>query len=167
MIFEFKIKCKDENNNFELTILIDENQTFLDFHNSIHICSNFETPQMTSFFVSDEMWNKKTEITLMKVDDKIPSMENTTINKLVSNKGDKLLYVFDFFSDRFYKIELINIVNENVKKQLPLCTQAVGEAPQQIIVDSDLNSLIDDDFNGTDEYNDENIGFENIDDLDI
>ena len=167
MIFEFRIKCKDEKNNFALTILVDENQTFLDFHNSIYMCSSFETTQMTSFFISDDDWNRRTEITLMEVDDKIPSMEKTKVNELVNNKGDKLLYLFDFFSDRFFIIELVNIIDNDNKKRLPLCIQAVGEAPQQIIIDTELDELLNDEYDSSDDYDDENIGFENIDDLDI
>ena len=167
MIFEFNIKCKDDNNNFALTIYIDENQTFLDFHNSIYLCSGFETPQMTSFFASDNDWNRGKEITLLEVDEKIPFMENTKINELVSNKGDKLIYLFDFFSDRFYKVELTNIIEKGNQKQLPKCTQVIGEAPKQIIIDAELDELLNDELDSPDDYNDENIGFENIDDLDI
>ncbi len=167
MIFEFRIKCKDDKNNFALTILVDENQTFLDFHNTIHMYSSFDTIQMTSFFISDDDWNRGTEITLMEVDDKIPSMEETKINELVNNKGGKLLYLFDFFSDRFFKIELVNIIDKNNKKRLPLCTKVVGEAPQQIIIDTELDELLNDEDNSSENYDNENISFENIDDLDI
>ncbi len=166
MIFEFRIKCKDDKNNFALTILVDENQTFLDFHNSIFMCSSFETSQMTSFFISDDDWSRGEEITLIEVDEKISSMEKTKINKYVNNKGDKLLYLFDFFSDRFFKVELINIIDNKTKKQFPKCTEVIGEAPKQIIIDTELEELFDD-YDDTDDYNDENIGFENIDDLDI
>ena len=167
MIFEFRIKCKDEKNNFALTMLIDENQSFLDFHNSIQMCSSFETAQMTSFFISDEAWNRSLEITLLEIDEDIASMEKTKISDYLNSKGDKAIYLFDFFSDRFFKIELINILENSSKKTLPICTQATGEAPKQIIIDTELDYMHNNDISFEDNFDDEKPNFENIDDLDI
>lgn len=167
MIFEFRIKCKDENNNFALTIQIDEEQNFMSLHKSIQMCSSFETAQITSFFVSDNDWNRNTEITLLEMTPDILLMENTKINEYINNVGDKLIYLFDFFSNRYYKIELERIIDKKSKNKSPLCTQASGEAPNQIIADTELDILLDDDSDPFNEYDDDNIEFENIDDLDI
>jgi len=167
MIFEFRIKCKDEKNNFALTILIDENQTFLDFHNSIQICSCFETAQMASFFISDEVWTRGTEITLIEISDDLPSMESTKINEHIKSKGDKVIYLFDFFSDRFYKMELVNILEKTPIKNLPTCTQADGDVPKQIIIDDDMDFMLDNNTEYNDDFENDSSNFENIDDLDI
>lgn len=167
MVFEFVVKCKDNENNFSLNILIDENQSFLDFHNAIQLYSSFESAQITSFFISDDEWNKNEEITLLEMNSNIQTMENSKISDFLQKKGDKAIYLFDFFSDRFFKIELVNILNKTNKKNLPTCTQVKGNTPKQIIIDSDLDYLLDEDSDSKSEYDDENINFKNIDDIDI
>ena len=67
MIYKFLL-ISDEVDQFAREISIDSEATFLDLHNAILDSVNFTKDQITSFFICDDDWEKKTEITLMEMD---------------------------------------------------------------------------------------------------
>ena len=64
MIYKFRI-VSDEVDNFKREICIDSDASFLELHDAILDSVGFSKDQMTSFFICDDDWEKKTEITLM------------------------------------------------------------------------------------------------------
>ena len=60
MIYKFRI-VSDEVDNFRREICIDSDATFLDLHDAILDSVGFTKDQMTSFFICDDDWEKKTE----------------------------------------------------------------------------------------------------------
>ena len=59
MIYKFRI-VSDEVDNFKLYICIDPDASFLELHDSILDSVGFSKDQMTSFFICDDDWEKKT-----------------------------------------------------------------------------------------------------------
>ena len=55
--------------------------------------------QMTSFFICDDDWSKKTEITLVEMDTSSEEdsyvMADTQLEELLEDEHQKLLFVFD------------------------------------------------------------------------
>ncbi len=137
MIYHFIIISSEED-DFIREILIDADSTFETFHESIQDSVGYDKGQLASFFVADEEWEKGQEITLMPMDfanegDQL-LMKDEKLKDHIQNRKDKLIYVFDYFGNRGFFIELLNI-GEGRKLAEPKCVNSKGEAPEQILMD--------------------------------
>ncbi len=135
MIFRF-ILISDEVDNFKREIKIDADNTFLDFYEAIIAATGFSKGEMASFFICDNNWNKKQEITLVEMDtysDEDPNtMEESVLSDFLEDEKQKLMFVFDYLTERALFIELSEIITgKNLKA--PVCSVSVGEAPKQVI----------------------------------
>lgn len=133
MIYKFTI-ISDESDDFVREIQINPEATFYDFHESILKSVGYTNDQMTSFFICDEDWEKEKEITLedMNDDPEVDSwvMKETPLNELIEDEKQKLLYVFDYMTERCFFIELSEIITGKEIKNAK-CTKKEGEAPKQ------------------------------------
>ena len=109
MVYKFLI-LSDEVDNFAREISIDADATFLELQDAILDSVNFTKDQITSFFICDEDWEKKTEVTLIEMDSSSEYdswlMESTKLSDLVDEEYQKLLFVFDNMADRAFFMEL-------------------------------------------------------------
>lgn len=174
MIYRFTI-ISDEVDNFVREIQIDPEATFFDLHEAIIKSVGYTTDQMTSFFTCDDNWEKEKEITIEEMDDN-PEMDSwvmrdTRISELVEEEKQKLIYVFDYMTERCFFIELSEIITGRTMKGAK-CTKKLGTAPRQTIdfeemaasstaLDLDANFYGDQDFD-MDEFDPE--GFGGLDD---
>lgn len=124
--------------------------TFQDLHNLIQEAFGFDNAQMASFYVSNEDWEKGQEITLMDMGEKSESgepilmMSDTIIKDIVFERGQKLLYVFDFFLMWCFYIDVIDLKELDDTIILPRITQNFGEAPDQYSKSPEFDLEIDD-----------------------
>lgn len=173
MIYKFHI-VSDEVANFKLEILIDSDDTFLRLRNAILDAVGYTKDQMDSFFICEDDWSKEKEITLADMgtesDQDLWIMENTPLSELIEEEGQKLIFVFDYMTERCFFMEMKEIITG---KDLldPLCQRKEGKAPEQFIdvdeykpVQASAIEDIDEDFYGSDEYNDDEI--EDLEDFD-
>ena len=135
MIYRFTI-ISDEVDDFVREIQIDPEATFYDFHEAILKSAGYTNDQMTSFFICDDDWEKEKEITLEEMDDN-PEMDSwvmkeTQLSELVEDEKQKLLYVFDYMTERCFFIELSEIITGKEMKGAK-CTKKAGEAPKQTV----------------------------------
>ncbi len=174
MVYKFRL-LSDEVEDFRRDIEIDADATFLDLHNAILEAVNYPDDQMTSFFICNDKWIKEIEITredmgsVSEEDNYV--MEETVIGDLVEEEKQKLMYVFDPLGDRVFYMELSKIeFGKNI--DAPTCTKSTGEAPAQTLKFDELmsktpvgavNGDIDEDFYGSDGYNDDDIDEEGFD----
>ena len=102
------------------------------------------------------------------------TMEECVLNDYLEDEKQKLLFVFDYLTERALFIELSEIITgKNLKK--PLCTLSIGEAPKQSLdfdeMASSTTSLdVDESFFGDESYDLEELdkeGFEGLDDIEI
>ncbi len=118
---------------------IKSTQTFYDFHLAIQNELNFDKTQMASFYLSNNNWEQGLEINIfdMSEDTYTPViiMDSTQLCELLSEENRRLLYVFDFFSNRKFYIELVDICSSQEKKAYPYCLERKGNPPKQIIID--------------------------------
>lgn len=135
MIYRFTL-ISDESDEFIREIQIDPEATFYDFHESLLKSVGYTNDQMTSFFICDDDWEKEKEITLEAMDDnpEIDSwvMKETRLNDLIEDEKQKLLYVFDYMTERCFFIELTEIITGKEIKGAKR-TKKEGEAPKQIM----------------------------------
>lgn len=159
MLFRFLI-LSDEVDDFKREIKIDSEATFLDLQNTILDSVGYTKDQMTSFFICDEDWSKKTEITLVEMDTSSEVdnyiMEDTRLEELLEDEGQKMLFVFDYMTERAFFMELREIVPGQDLSE-PICSKTIGVPPAQTISFDELESKsgsteIGEDFYGDSEY---------------
>lgn len=133
MIFNFRI-VSDEVENFKREIKIDADATFLDLKNAICESVDFDKNQMSSFFICDDNWEKEKEITLEDMgsdsDQDVYLMENTVLSDMIDDEGQRLMFTFDYMTDRSFFMEMKELIpGKNLMD--PICSLSLGKAPQQ------------------------------------
>ncbi|MDE6826116.1 MAG: hypothetical protein K2J18_05045 [Paramuribaculum sp.] len=177
MIYKFRL-VSDEADNFKREISIDADATFLDLRNAICDSVGYDKNQMSSFFLCDNNWEKEREITLEDMgmessDVDVYLMEDCQLIDQIEDEGQRLMFVFDYMTDRAFFIELKKIEPMKTLKD-PVCTLALGAPPPQFVdlkefeekIDTistkDAGIDLDEDLYGDDAYNDEDL--ENLSD---
>nr|WP_319399389.1 hypothetical protein [uncultured Carboxylicivirga sp.] len=162
----------DEKDDFVKEIAVDDQLTFADLHNFIQELLKYDASQMASFFTTDKEWNKETEITLFDMAEidsaMLRTMQDTVLTEYLHEVGQRMLYVFDFFSERAFFMEVIETADGNLEK--PMCYKNEGEAPEQIQI-GDLTGNIrkeqinyhEDEFDGSLD----SLDFSSLDDIDL
>lgn len=177
MIFNFRI-VSDEVDNFRREIDIDADATFLDFRNAICDSVGYDKNQMCSFFLCDNNWEKGKEITLEDMgsdsDEDVYLMDETVLSDFIDD-GQRLIFVFDYMTDRCFFIEMKkSVAGKNLKD--PVCVASMGAAPAQMM---DLDEFeakntpavtqgaddFDEDFYGSDGYNDDEFDSAGFDEM--
>jgi len=163
MVYKFTI-LSDESDNFVRVIKIDSEAKFIDLHNAILDSVSYEKNQMTTFFICSDNWEKGQEVTLVEMESTSEYdnlvMENTSLEELLIDENQKLLYVFDMISERVFFMELTEIIpRKNLDK--PVCITSEGDAPIQIMPDDGLTVIpkenIDENFYGDEDYEPEEL----------
>ena len=134
MIYQFKI-TSIEQPDFVRIIEIDGQSSFADFHWCIQECCQYSSDQLASFFLASDNYGKQTEITFLDYGmngSLTKIMGKTKLCDILSDTGQRLLYVFDFFNDRSFYIELTEMYMEkNLQENKVTYTQ--GDAPAQVL----------------------------------
>ena len=170
MIYRFTI-ISDEVDDFVREIQIDPEATFFDLHEAILKAANYTNDQMTSFFICDDDWEKEKEITLEEMDNN-PEMDSwimkeTRLNELIEDEKQKLLYVFDYMTERCFFIELSEIITGKEIKGAK-CTKKAGEAPKQTVDFEEMAAAggsldLDENFYGDQDFDMEDFDQEGFD----
>ncbi len=166
MTYTFRILFNEEE-DFLLELKIGSTKNFLELNSYLQMVLKFDKRQMTSFYLTNNEWEKELEITLMDIDDDlgILNMENCILGDYLAKTGDRLLYIFDFFEERALNLELI-VIDETDEETDAEILKLEGKAPEQNQLPEINPDLSFEDLKDDDTYDDE-ISFESIDDLDI
>ncbi|MDQ9828242.1 hypothetical protein RFX70_05325, partial [Acinetobacter baumannii] len=69
---------------------------------------------MDSFILCDEDWNKEKEVTLADMgsdsDEDIWLMEDTRLSDLIEDEGQRLMFVFDYLTNRAFFMEMKELI---------------------------------------------------------
>ncbi len=159
MIYRFTI-ISDEIDDFLREIQIDPDATFYDLHKAIVKSVSYADDQMTSFFICDDSWEKEKEITLEEMDTNPEMdswvMEESVLNDLIEDEKQKMLYVFDYMTERCFFIELTEIITGKDMTGAE-CTRTIGDAPKQTIDFEEIASAntsldLDENFYGDQDF---------------
>jgi hypothetical protein len=166
-IFHFRVLI-DQSEEVFRDIEIKGSDTFEDLHQAIVEAFEFSGDEMASFYMSNEEWDKGEEITQMDMGglggEGIKTMKDTPLDEMVFEKGEKLLYLYDFMRMWIFFVELVNVSTGKADQNYPLVVLTVGDAPAE-----HSKELVDSfpvDFDADFEDPSEDEGFENIDDYD-
>lgn len=135
MIFRFLL-LSDEVEDFKREIQIDADATFFDLHKAILKSVDYKDGEMTSFFICGDDWEKQQEITLVEMDTSSEedsyTMESSVLNDFLEDERQKLMYVFDYMTERAFFMELREIIPGKDLDE-PVCTKSIGTAPPQTV----------------------------------
>jgi len=130
---------------FEIDIM--PSMTFRAFHDIIVDVLKLSGTELASFYLSNNQWKKKTEITLidMSIDDdsdlydeeeegnrkkkKLLLMDNVKLSDIIEDPHQRFIYIYDFLSPLTIFIELMKIVEAGKGKTYPICVKIEGELP--------------------------------------
>lgn len=137
----------DEVSNFAREIEIDSENTFLQLRNAILESVGYSKDELDSFFLCNEDWERQEEITLedmgniaSDVDQWV--MESTPVSELVEDEGQRLVFEFDYLTQRSFFMELKEII-PNRSLVEPVCTMKRGNAPRQTVNMEEFDRKID------------------------
>ena len=185
MIFNFRI-VSDGADAFKREIKIDAQATFLDLKNAICDSVGYEKTQMDSFYLCDDSWEKGKEITYEDMDTETDQetwlMDDAVLEDFIDDEGQKLLYVFDYMTDRAMFMEMTEMIPGKTLKD-PVCTLSLGKAPAQNVDLNDFDAAmdakaakaaaaasvddLDEDFYGSDDYNLDEFEAEGFDEMEL
>jgi len=135
MIYLFRI-ISDENPDFYRDLVAGGTDTFLDFHSTLQKELGYDPTQLASFYITNANWEKEIEITLidMMQEPGVTSytMDQVTLEEHISELNQRMLYLFDFFSERAFFIELIEMEDQISPRQTPFMAldQLMDEPPE-------------------------------------
>lgn len=169
MIYKFLIGS-EESSNFKLEIAIDSEDTFARLRNAILDAAGYDKEQVDSFYICDDEWNKEKEVTYYDMDtdsdEDIWIMEDTRLDELVEDEGQKLKFVFDYMTERYFFMKLKEIVYGKSLHD-PLCQRKEGRPPKESVevefapapakVETPSLDDIGEEFYGEDEFNEEDL----------
>lgn len=145
MVYRFKL-VSDEAANFSREIEIDSESNFLQLRNSILDSVGFSKDEMNSFFICDDDWQRKDEVTLVDMgsssDCDIWLMDETPVGELVEDEGQKMMFVFDYLTERSFFMELKEIIPGRSLSE-PICTLKKGNAPKQVVDMEEFDKQVD------------------------
>jgi hypothetical protein len=138
MILLFRI-ISDEDQEFFRDLVIDGSDTFLDFHQVLQANLGYDPALLASFFITSENWEKQKEITLIDMmtdqEEVNPIMGEVTLDEYITEVNQRMIYVFDFFSERALFMELIETSDQVSPRQTPFIADEKGDPPIQLALD--------------------------------
>ena len=156
MVYKFLL-LSDEVEDFKREIKIDSEATFFELHDAILDSVNYEKDQMASFFLCSDDWTKLTEVTLVEMDTNSDEdsyvMDKTHLSEGLEDEGQKLMYVFDYLTERAFYMELNEIIpGKNIDQAV--CSKSIGTPPEQVAAVEDVDpALLASVISGSDDEN--------------
>jgi len=158
----------DSENSSEIfrDILIKDTDNFETFYKAIVASFRFQGDQMASFYVSNDSWDKGSEISLMDLsyDDELTEsptaiMKDALIKDFIEEPDQKFILVYDFMRMWIFLLELIGYEKEGPEK--PEILLSIGMAPPE---DSRVAADNEDMFVGDLEEDEDELGFDDFED---
>lgn len=150
-ILELRMLC-DENDLFVRDYQITTKSTLFDLHQFICKDMKYDSSEICSFYVADQMWNPLQEYVSEQMDPQTPSMNDLSLAVAAPEVGSKLIYMFDMLEERGLFLQVVGIFEDESEASYPRITASEGEAPDQFEPDfSGGGSIFDD---AMEDYND-------------
>ena len=134
-ILKFRVYWEDDDSVYR-DMVIKHTQSFLELHNSILKCFEFDNKHHATFYRSNDNWQRGKEISLEKYD-KVYKVEpllmsETSVGAEIREPNQRFIYIYDFHKNWTFLVELINVnKEENLNIIYPSCLRSEGIAPSQ------------------------------------
>ncbi len=132
-IFKFRVLIDTTDDIFR-DIEIRPDQTFEEFYNCIVEAFEFGGGVMSSYYISNDNWDKGQEITLLDMSEKNDSpfvMNKCLMNDYVTEENQKIILVYDFMRMWCFYIELVDEFNAAKGHTYPRVGMKFGDAPAE------------------------------------
>ena len=145
-IYRFRVLIDHPSEAFR-DIEIGSEQTFLDLHKTIKDAFAFIGQEMACFYVSDEEWNKGTEIPLADMgfaeEGTVPQlMGQVYIGDHIRGTNQRFVYAYDFLHMWMFMVELIHAGDPEKGVTYPHVVMTMGNAPDEHSKEDDLSAGI-------------------------
>lgn len=131
-------------------IRIHKENNFMIIHDFLVENFHLDKLEMSSFFYSNNEWDKGEEITLMNMnmgeDEVVKFMESITVKEVFKDKKLKFLYVNDFLNMNIFYVEILKESNIEDGENLQILHKLGEYEPKK----SDLSPIEEDDSNLSD-----------------
>ena len=134
-ILKFRVYWEDDDSIYR-DVVIKHTQSFLELHETILKCFEFDNKHHATFYRSNDNWQRGKEITLEKYDKVYKAepliMSESSVGSEIHDPNQKFIYLYDFHKNWTFKLELINVNKEESHKlTYPSCIRSEGMAPSQ------------------------------------
>jgi hypothetical protein len=134
-VLKFRIYLEEDDAVYR-DIIIKHTQNFQDLHFAIVKSYEFDSKHQSSFYRSNDHWQRGREISFERYDKAYPVepliMAETSIGSEIRDTNQKFIYVYDFIKNWVFLVELISVSKEeNAKTLYPSTTRVEGIGPQQ------------------------------------
>lgn len=174
MVYRFKI-VSDEVDNFVREIEIDSDAQFLELRNAILDSVDYDKDELNSFYLCDDNWEKREEVALEDMgsssDQDIWLMAETPLSELIEDEGQRMIFVFDYLTERCFFMELRKIIpGKNL--EAPQCTRKEGKAPDHHMDIAAFDEIVDkrvaaQQAKNAEEFEEDEFGSDYFDDEDL
>jgi hypothetical protein len=106
-------------------------QTLYDFHRFVQNDLDYDEAQPVLFHTADDKWKSRRSFSLTGVR-KTELMDEVSIGSIVRTKCYRLIYTFDMFNTRSFRLELLEMLEAEPRKRYPSVASESGEVPGQI-----------------------------------
>ena len=149
MIYKIRVILNAEEDVIR-EVAIDANASLEDLHNALTNAFGFVGNEMASFFKSDDTWVQGEEFPLFDMSeghDQKTRMSELEVRNVLTEPGDKLLYVYDFFNMWSFFVELIDEDFDQKDSELPALLFSLGLIPSHAPeIQFESEDLLDEDF---------------------
>src|SRR6201989_3016163 len=135
-VLKFRVYFEEDDAVYR-DVVIKHSQTFLDLNSAILKAYEFDNKHQSTFYRSNDNWQRGREITQEKYADREYKAEpllmvNTTIGSEIRDTNQKFVFVYDFIKNWTFHVELINVTKEESNKIIyPATSRVEGIGPQQ------------------------------------
>ena len=141
MDYRFEISMP-HGSDFRCEIAVGGEQTFQQFHDKIVESLGYDRSQMASFYTLNRAGDRVQEIALMDMSEEGREttplvMDVTRINEIVKPGCMELEYVYDFFNNKYLRVEFAGEYHRDSSDVLPVCLCCEGDIPEQTFYDGD------------------------------
>lgn len=147
MVYRFKLLLEN-NDEFVREIVIQSNQTFIDFHLSIINCTTLKIEDSAAFYICNDNWLKESKITTEPInnqesnEDEEPrfanrkrkrieefAIETALLKDFIHDPHQKMIYESNLEYPITLYVELVKITKEDPLVKYPSCINRLGEIP--------------------------------------
>ena len=121
-------------------IEIDESSSMMEFHKTISSFFGFDSSEPSTFYRSNNKWERDEEIKIFKLDENDKVYSDSSISDFISSKGNKLIYIYDFLNYWTFFIDVNESVEKIKDREYPYCLLSVGEVPNESPTNIFLNN---------------------------
>ncbi len=102
-------------------------------------------------------------------------MEDSVLSDFIDDEGQRLMFTFDYFTDRSFFLEMKEMITGRKLKD-PVCSLSVGKAPEQFVSLVEFEAKTDakaaaaaedlgEEFFGSDSFNEDEFDAEGFDEM--